>query len=86
MANLLIWWRQRTPSEQRLLLGLTGLLAACAFWYGLWQPWRAREAQWRQTRCERAGQPALDDGAGSAPAAAQPAARAGGKKRRSPRW
>ncbi len=38
MANLLIWWRQRTPSEQRLLLGLTGLLAACAFWYGLWQP------------------------------------------------
>lgn len=49
MANLLIWWRQRTPSEQRLLLGLTGLLAACAFWYGLWQPWRAREAQWRQT-------------------------------------
>ncbi len=47
MANLLIWWRQRTPSEQRLLLGLTGLLAACAFWYGLWQPWRAREAQWR---------------------------------------
>ena len=44
MANLLIWWRQRTPSEQRLLLGLTGLLAACAFWYGLWQPWRAREA------------------------------------------
>ena len=35
MANLLIWWRQRTPSEQRLLLGLTGLLAACAFWYGL---------------------------------------------------
>ncbi|PCR06238.1 general secretion pathway protein GspM, partial [Klebsiella pneumoniae] len=26
MANLLIWWRQRTPSEQRLLLGLTGLL------------------------------------------------------------
>ncbi|HIB5394567.1 TPA: type II secretion system protein M, partial [Klebsiella pneumoniae] len=23
MANLLIWWRQRTPSEQRLLLGLT---------------------------------------------------------------
>ena len=28
MANLLIWWRQRTPSEQRLLLGLTGLLAA----------------------------------------------------------
>ncbi|MDM6722493.1 type II secretion system protein M, partial [Escherichia coli] len=20
MANLLIWWRQRTPSEQRLLL------------------------------------------------------------------
>ncbi|PSC99398.1 hypothetical protein C7D74_29970, partial [Klebsiella pneumoniae] len=37
MANLLIWWRQRTPSEQRLLLGLTGLLAACAFWYGLWQ-------------------------------------------------
>ena len=45
MANLLIWWRQRTPSEQRLLLGLTGLLAACAFWYGLWQPWRAREAQ-----------------------------------------
>ncbi len=50
MANLLIWWRQRTPSEQRLLLGLTGLLAACAFWYGLWQPRRAREAQWRQTR------------------------------------
>ncbi|HGI7018193.1 TPA: type II secretion system protein GspM, partial [Klebsiella pneumoniae] len=49
MANLLIWWRQRTPSEQHLLLGLTGLLAACAFWYGLWQPWRAREAQWRQT-------------------------------------
>ncbi|MBD3743557.1 type II secretion system protein M [Klebsiella pneumoniae] len=80
MANLLIWWRQRTPSEQRLLLGLTGLLAACAFWYGLWQPWRAREAQWRQTLGERAGQPALDDGAGSAPAAAQPAARAGGKE------
>ena len=26
MANLLIWWRQRTPSEQRLLLGLAGLL------------------------------------------------------------
>ncbi|MDM7094403.1 type II secretion system protein M, partial [Enterobacter hormaechei] len=25
MANLLIWWRQRMPSEQRLLLGLTGL-------------------------------------------------------------
>ncbi len=24
MANLLIWWRQRTPSEQRLLLGLAG--------------------------------------------------------------
>ncbi len=81
MANLLIWWRQRTPSEQRLLLGLTGLLAACAFWYGLWQPRRAREAQWRQTPGERAGQPALDDGAGSAPAAAQPAARAGGKER-----
>ncbi|MBD3699421.1 type II secretion system protein M [Klebsiella pneumoniae] len=80
MANLLIWWRQRTPSEQRLLLGLTGLLAACAFWYGLWQPRRAREAQWRQTLGERAGQPALDDGAGSAPAAAQPAARAGGKE------
>ena len=28
MANLLIWWRQRTPSEQRLLLGLTGLLGS----------------------------------------------------------
>ncbi|HBT4707870.1 TPA: type II secretion system protein M, partial [Klebsiella quasipneumoniae subsp. similipneumoniae] len=26
MANLFIWWRQRTPSEQRLLLGLAGLL------------------------------------------------------------
>ncbi|MBR7437593.1 type II secretion system protein M, partial [Klebsiella pneumoniae] len=25
MANLFIWWRQRTPSEQRLLLGLAGL-------------------------------------------------------------
>ena len=49
MANLLIWWRQRTPSEQRLLLGLAGLLVVCALWYGLWQPWRAREAQWRQT-------------------------------------
>ncbi|QEP91610.1 type II secretion system protein M [Klebsiella pneumoniae] len=44
MANLLIWWRQRTPSEQRLLLGLTGLLAACAFWYGLWQPASPRGA------------------------------------------
>ncbi|WP_228258564.1 hypothetical protein [Klebsiella variicola] len=30
MANLLIWWRQRTPSEQRLLLGLAGLLVVCA--------------------------------------------------------
>ncbi len=49
MANLLIWWRQRTPSEQRLLLCLAGLLVVCALWYGLWQPWRAREAQWRQT-------------------------------------
>ncbi|CAM6360792.1 type II secretion system protein M [Klebsiella quasipneumoniae] len=49
MANLFIWWRQRTPSEQRLLLGLAGLLVVCALWYGLWQPWRAREAQWRQT-------------------------------------
>ncbi len=48
MANLLIWWRQRTPSEQRLLLGLTGLLAACAFWYGLWQPGEPAR-QWRQT-------------------------------------
>ncbi|MFO6063380.1 hypothetical protein ACLBVL_36720, partial [Pseudomonas aeruginosa] len=46
---LLVWSRQRTPAEQGLLLGLTGLLAACAFWYGLWQPWRAREAQGRQT-------------------------------------
>lgn len=79
MANLLIWWRQRTPSEQRLLLGLTGLLAACAFWYGLWQPGEPRGAV-AANHGERAGQPALDDGAGSAPAAAQPAARAGGKE------
>lgn len=80
MANLLIWWRQRTPSEQRLLLGLTGLLAACAFWYGLWQPLASPRGAVAANPGERAGQPALDDGAGSAPAAAQPAARAGGKE------
>lgn len=28
MANLLIWWRQRTPSEQRLLLDSRG-----CWWY-----------------------------------------------------
>ena len=30
MANLLIWWRQRTPSEQRLLLGLAAARQAVA--------------------------------------------------------
>ncbi len=79
MANLLIWWRQRTLSEQRLLLGTAGLLTACALWYGLWQPGGpARRSGGKPG--ERAGQPALDDAAGSAPAAAQPAARAGGKE------
>ncbi len=86
MANLLIWWRQRTPSEQRLLLGLTGLLAACAFWYGLWQPRRAREAQWRQTPVKE--QASLRWMTEQAPRlqqlSQQPAPAA--KERRSPRW
>ena len=78
MANLLIWWRQRTPSEQRLLLGLTGLLAACAFWYGLWQPWRAREAQWRQTLVKEQASLRACSSSASSPRRRQ--------KRRSPRW
>lgn len=80
MANLFIWWRQRTPSEQRLLLrtrraagGVRPLVRAVA---ALASPRGAVAAN----HGERTGQPALDDAAGSAPAAAQPAARAGGKE------
>lgn len=85
MANLLIWWRQRTPSEQRLLLGLTGLLAACALLVWAVAAWRAREAQWRQTPVKE--QASLRWMTEQAPRlqqlSQQPAPAA---KRRSPRW
>ncbi len=85
MANLLIWWRQRTPSEQRLLLGLTGLLAACAFWYGLWQPGEpARRSGGKPLVKEQASLRWMTEQAPRLQQLSQQPAPAA--KRRSPRW